>query len=47
MKDIKIDKVHLKFDDDGKVYLGLCPECMKMLDEDEMAYGHDCEDESE
>jgi hypothetical protein len=47
MRDVKIDLVHVKIDDDGKVYVGRCPECMKMLDGEEMAYGHDCEEECE
>jgi hypothetical protein len=47
MENITVGKIHVKIDDDGKVYVGRCPECMKMLDGEEMAYGHDCEEECE
>lgn len=43
MEDVFIDKVHVKIDDDGTVYVGRCPECSKLLDCEEMSYGHDCE----
>ena len=47
MEHVTVGKIHVKIDDNGKVYVGRCPECMKMLDGEEMAYGHDCEEENE
>jgi len=41
----KIDRVEIRVDEViGEHYYGVCPECYKKLNGDEMAYGHDCEE---
>lgn len=44
MKKVFIDKVELRVNDEGEIYVGECRECGKYLTGEEMAYGHDCED---
>lgn len=44
MKKVFIDKVELRVDDEGEIYVGQCRECDQPLTGEEMAYGHECED---
>lgn len=44
MARVKIDAVKaLQDPETGKLFYDICFECDKMLDEEEFAYGHDCE----
>ena len=44
MARVKIDAVKAFQDHEtGKLFYDVCFECDKMLDEEEFAYGHDCE----
>ncbi len=44
MAKVKIDAVKaLQDPETGKLFYDICFECDKMLDEEEFAYGHDCE----
>jgi hypothetical protein len=44
MKRILIDQVEIRQDEETEeLYFGKCVECGKLLNAEEMGYGHDCE----
>jgi hypothetical protein len=42
MRIVKMDLIEMRVTKD-EIYFGKCFECGKLLNGDEMAYGHDCE----